>query len=179
MLTAFLAAAAAAALPAPACRIDRAVYRLNADPAYTAGFARQDRRKVSLGSDLVFWLKTPGRTYWFYLASPNGYGGTYIAPDIDPRAAAKLDDEAVAARPQAEPALIPLDAFRPNLEAYPSPPQSSDSAPALLFARGLGPELWYEPARLSGGDESAAQESMPVGLFQPAGCGGPPAPALK
>ena len=72
LLTAMVAAAQP--LPAADCPIDRAVYRLNGDAAFTAGFARQDRRK-SLGSNLAFWLRTPEHLYWFSLGSPNGSSG--------------------------------------------------------------------------------------------------------
>jgi hypothetical protein len=165
-------------LAAPACPIERAVYKLEGGPEFTAGFARQDRRKVH-ASDLVFWLKTPTRTYWFSFGSPNGYGGTYIAPDIDPRLSVRLSDEeerdaAERMHKGEDRPSIEFDAFDARLKAFESPPQSTDKAPARLFARRLGPALWYEPVSLSGGDESAAQEAMPIGLFEPAGCSGPP-----
>jgi hypothetical protein len=47
-------------------------------------------------------------------------------------------------------------------------------APAFLFARGLGPSLWYDRTALAGNDPAAEQESMPIGLFEPAGCDGGP-----
>lgn len=172
-----LTIAAAALLDAPSCPIERAVYRLQEAGDYSAGFARQDRRKAH-ASDLVFWLNTPRRTYWFSFGSPNGYGGTYISPDVDPRAAARMSDEeereATGRATAGETLVIPFDAFGPDLKAYETPPQSTDPAPARLFARGLGPALWYESVRLSGNDESAEPESMPIGMFAPAGCGGPP-----
>jgi hypothetical protein len=168
----------AASVPAaPACPIDRAVYRLNGAPQFTAGFARQDRRDTA-ASDLVLWLNTPKRTYWFAFGSPNGYGGTYLSPEIDPRLSVRLSDEEErdSARKMRldEPLSLPFDAFAADLGAFRSPPQSSDKAPSLLFARALGPALWYSPVELSGGDPEAEEESMPVGLFEAAGCGGPP-----
>lgn len=173
----FTALLLAASVPAPACPIERAVYRLEGAPQFTAGFARQDRRD-RLASDLVLWLNTPKRTYWFSFGSPNGYGGTYLAPEIDPRVSATLSDaeeRAAAAKMRlAEPLSLPFDAFGPDLRAYEAPPQSTDRAPALLFARALGPALWYRPVELSGGDPGAETEPMPVGLFKAAGCGGPP-----
>ncbi len=168
----------AAAVPAaPACPIERAVYRLHGAPQFTAGFARQDRRDAAV-SDLVLWLKTPKRTYWFAFGSPTGYGGTYLAPEIDPRRSVRLSDEAerdaADKMRSSEPLSLPFDAFAADLGAFRSPPQSGDKAPSLLFARALGPALWYSPVELSGGDREAEQESMPVGLFEAAGCGGPP-----
>ncbi len=175
MLTALLLAAA---VPAPpACPIERAVYRLDRAPRFTAGFARQDRRD-RLASDLVLWLNTPKRTYFFSFGSPNGYGGTYLAPEIDPRLSVRLSDEeerdAAQKMRMDEPLTLPFDAFAADLRAFGAPPQSTDRAPSLLFARALGPALWYSPTELAGGDPKAEAESMPVGLFEAAGCGGPP-----
>ncbi len=170
----------AAAVPAsPACPIEKAVYRLKGDSGFTAGFARQDRRD-SAASDLVLWLKTPKRTYWFGFGSPNGYGGTYLGPELDPRVSVRLSDDeerAAAERMQPpDPLSIEFDAFRADLGAFQAPPQSRDKAPALFFARGLGPALWYGPSTLAGNDSTAEQEGMPIGLFVAAGCGGPPKP---
>jgi hypothetical protein len=175
MLTALLLAAAVPA--APACPIERAVYQLKGDTKFTAGFARQDRRDSGV-SDLVFWLNTPKRTYWFGFGSPNGYGGTYLNPEIDPRISIRLSDDEerdAAERMQApDPLNLEFDAFRADLGAFQAPPQSRDKPPALLFARSLGPALWYGPSTLAGNDSTAQQEAMPIGLFVPAGCGGPP-----
>jgi hypothetical protein len=175
MLTALLLAAA---VPAPpACPIEKAVYRLKGDPKFTAGFAKQDRRN-SGASDLVLWLKTPKRTYWFAFGSPNGYGGTYLSPELDPRVSVRLsDDEEWAAGKKmetAEPLGLRFDAFAADLAAFQGPPQSSDKPPALLFARDLGPALWYSPVSLAGNDPTVEAEGMPIGLFVAAGCGGPP-----
>ena len=175
MLTALLLAAA---VPAPpGCPIDRAVYRLKGDPGFTAGFARQDRRDSGV-SDLVLWLNTPKRTYWFAFGAPKGYGGAYLNPEIDPRVSIRLSDDAerdAARRMQpAEPLNLEFDAFRADLAAFQAPPRASDRPPAFLFARGLGPALWYAPSTLAGNDPAASQEGMPIGLFVAAGCGGPP-----
>ena len=171
------AIASAQPLPIPACPIERPVYRLRGSPEFTTGFARQDRRK-SLASNLAFWLRTPDHTFWFAMESPNGYGGLYVRPDIDPRRSVRLDDEAERAANERietlDPPRLPLDAFRADLSAYDNAPQADDPPPALLFARALGPALWYDWTRLGGGDPGALQESMPIGLFEPAGCDGPP-----
>jgi hypothetical protein len=175
MLTALLLAAAVPA--APACPIDRAVYRLKGDSRFTAGFARQDRRDSGV-SDLVLWLYTPKRTYWFAFEAPNGYGGTYLNPELDPRVSVRLSDDeerdAAERMKPAEPLNVAFDAFRPDLKAFQAPPRSSDKPPAFLFARGLGPALWYGPSALAGNDSAAVQEGMRIGLFVAAGCGGPP-----
>lgn len=171
MLTALLLAAAVPA--APACPIERAVYRLKGAPQFTAGFARQDRRDSAV-SDLVLWVRTPKRTYWFGFNAPNGYGGTYLAPDLDPRVSVRLsdDEERDAAEKMAtpDPLSIEFDAFRADLSAFQAPPRSTDKPPSLLFARGLGPALWYGPATLAGNDPKAESEAMPIALFVAAGC---------
>jgi len=177
LLLAMAAAVPPPVLPAPPCPIDRAVYRLHGAPQFTAGFARQDRRRI-YASDLVLWLKTPTRIYWFSFGSPNGYGGTLLEPELDPRRVARMNDdaehEAGAAANGREPLSIPFDAFGADLAAFDGPPQSADPPPALLFARGIGPLMWYNWTALAGGDPAATQESMPIGLFEAAGCGGPP-----
>jgi hypothetical protein len=164
--------AAAAQLAQPACPIDRQVYRLQGDARFSAGFARLDPR-LPHASDLAFWLKTPARTYWFSFHAPNGYGGTIIMPDLDPEAAARslTEDtpELPDGEPGEEPVLIAFDAFRSDLSVYQAPPQVDDPAPARLFARELGPALWYNPAGLAR-DPSAAPEAMPTGMFAPAEC---------
>lgn len=176
MLTALLLAAA---VPTPpACPIERAVYRLRGAPTFVAGFARQDRRNAAV-SDLAFWVETPNRTYWFSFGSPNGYGGTFITPGLDPRRSAKRsDDEEHAAlqrlKAVEEPVSLGFHAFDSGLEAFPYPPGSDSSPPALVFVPDLGRTLWYSPATLAGGEETARQEAMPTGFFEPAGCGGPP-----
>jgi len=174
MLSLLLAAAAPAP---PACPIEKAVYRHRSDPGFTAGFARQDRRDSS-ASDLVLWLKTPKRTYWFAFGSPNGYGGTYLTPELDPRISVRLSDDEerdAAERMQTpDPLSIHFDAFRADLRAFSGPPQSSHKPPSFLFARSLGPALWYGPSTLAGNDPKAESEGMPIGLFVAAGCGGPP-----
>ena len=175
MLTALLLAAAVP--QPPGCSIEKAVYRLKSDPKFTAGFARQDRRDSGV-SDLVLWLRTPRRTYWFGFAAPNGYGGTYLTPEIDPRVSVRLSDDeerdAAERMAPAEPLDIEFDAFGADLRAFTAPPRSTDKPPALLFARGLGPALWYGPSTLAGNDAKAEQEGMPIGFFVPAGCAGPP-----
>jgi hypothetical protein len=175
MITALLLAAAVP--QPPACPIDKAVYRLKGDGKFTAGFARQDRRDSGV-SDLVLWLKTPKRTYWFGFAAPNGYGGTYLTPEIDPRVSARLSDDEERALAEkmdpAEPLNVEFDAFAANLSVFEAPPRSADKAPSLLFARGLGPALWYSPSALAGNDEKVEREGMPIGFFVPVGCGGAP-----
>ena len=44
--------------------------------------------------DLVFWLKTPKRTYFFSFSEPqrHEWGGPVISPDLDPRRAAGMDE---------------------------------------------------------------------------------------
>jgi hypothetical protein len=169
----------AAAVPAPpACPIERAVYRLHGAPTFTAGFARQDRRNAAV-ADLAFWVRTPSRTYWFQFQAPNGYGGTFIAPGLDPRRSVEMsdDEEAEAAarlKEMEEPVSLGFHAFDGGLEALPHPPGADSPPPALVFVPDLGRTLWYSPSALAGGDPAAAEESMPTGLFEPAGCAGPP-----
>ncbi|HYE28601.1 MAG TPA: hypothetical protein VEA61_10255 [Allosphingosinicella sp.] len=169
----------AAAVPSPpACPIDRAVYRLHGAPAFTAGFARHDRRNAH-ASDLAFWVRTPLRTYWFSFGSANGYGGTFVSPALDPRRSAVMSDDALydaldRLKAVEEPVSLGFHAFDTGLGAFPYPPGGDSPAPALIFVPDLGRTLWYSPVALAGGDETARKEAMPTGLFEPAGCDGPP-----
>ena len=152
------------------CPIERSVYQLSSDPAFTAGFAPQDPH-LAFYSDLAVWLRTPRRTYWFSLESPSGQGGTYLVPSVDPRTAAAVDDAPRDAdEGQEAPLRIAFDVFGADLGPWPAPPRRGDPAPAFLFARDLGPALWYDWVRLAAGDRSAAQEVMPVGTFRPMAC---------
>jgi hypothetical protein len=158
------------------CPIERAVYHLRIAPEFTAGFALQDPRKAQR-YDLVFWLKTPKRTYFFSFHEPRWnegdylHEGAYIVPDIDPKRAAKLDDYSVMEHPdwirRAEP--IAFDTFSPEMYAW-RVPHSGNPAPPLIFARGIGPLLWREPDLLTAGDGRAEQEEMPLGIFELAAC---------
>lgn len=165
----------AAAVPSPpACPIERAVYRLHGAPTFTAGFERLDRRGAS-ASDLAFWVKTPLRTYWFEFGSPNGYGGTFVSPALDPgRSVGMSDDELYEAldrlKAVGEPVSLGFHAFDSGLESFPYPPATGSAPPALIFVPDLGRTLWYSPVELAGGDPSAKDEAMPTGLFEPAGC---------
>lgn len=165
----------AAAVPTPpACPIERSVYRLHGAPTFTAGFARQDRRNT-LVSDLAFWVETPLRTYWFSFGTPNGYGGTFINPGLDPSRASKLDDdeehEALQRlRAVEEPVSLGFHAFDSGLEALSNPPGTGTAPPAFIFVPDLGRSLWYSPVELAGGDPAARDEAMPIALFEAAGC---------
>jgi len=123
-------------------------------------------------------MTTPRRTYWFAFSAPNGYGGTFISPDIDPRVARQKTDAELDAEDrdvaQGDEELIALefDAFHADLTSYDAPPRSSDPAPARLFARRLGSSLWYNPVGLSGGDAAARQEAIPIAMFKPLRCRG-------
>ena len=155
--------------PAASCPIERSVYQLSSEPAFTAGFAPQDPH-LAFYSDLAVWLRTPRRTYWFSLESPSGYGGTYLVPSVDPRTAAVDDAWRDADEGQEAPLRIAFDVFGADLGPWSAPPRRGDPPPAFLFARDLGPALWYDWVRLASGDASATQESMPVGTFRPIGC---------
>ena len=162
----------------PDCPIERSVYRLHGAPTFTAGFARQDRRNAP-ASDLAFWVRTPLRTYWFSFGSPNGYGGTYINPGLDPRRSAEMDDDEEHEALQRlkaveEPVSLGFHAFDSGLEALAYPPGRDMTPPALIFVPDLGRTLWYSPVELAGGDGTARDEAMPTGFFEPAGCQGPP-----
>ena len=130
------------------CPIDRVVYRQPGNPETTAGFSRQIV-KSSFASDIVFWLKSGQQQFWFGFSSPNGYGGTYIAPQIDPALVkpAKDDDSTPDDRlpgdKSEQPVSMMFDAFDAQQMTFDGPPQSTDHAPARIYARELGPLFHY------------------------------------
>jgi hypothetical protein len=158
---------ASPALAEPACSIERAVYRLHGAPQFRAGFARE-RVATSIVSNLRFYLKTPRRIYWFGFESPNGYGGTFLFPQVDP--AKETGDEPDGPALDDSVRDLTFDAFRADLSVWETPPASGDPAPAHLFARGLGAPLWYNPVDLANGDKSAEPETMPIAMFDLAEC---------
>ena len=160
------------------CPADRAVYRLRTgmEAAFTAGFARQDPRKAER-YDLVFWLKTPLRTYYFSFSDPHRleWGGPYISPDIDPKRAANMDDYRLEYETEEVRGKLSLefDTFSPELYEW-GIPSSINPAPALIVSRGLAWELRHRPHLLSGGDYQAQSEEMPSGLFLLSECAAEP-----
>ena len=151
------------------CPVDRAVYRLRMDQdcVFTAGFARQDPRKAER-YDLVFWLKTPKRTYWFSFSEPRRFegGGPVISPEIDPKRAAAMDEYRLEYETEQVRGHLALDfdSFSPELYDW-GVPAIINPPPALIFARGLAEALRERPRELSGGDHRAEAEEMPSGLF--------------
>jgi hypothetical protein len=133
-------------LARPACPIARAEYSQPGNSGVTAGFALQNV-KTSYASDLAFWVKANGETYWFGFQSPNGYGRTYIyqrlAPDVIKPVAHESTPNDQAAGLEDEPKTIMFDAFDTRMNAYATVPQADSKAPAFLFARELGPLFHY------------------------------------
>ena len=178
------AAANAQMLDAPQCPIDKAIYVLKGAPEFTAGFTRLAHSRMT--SDLLFWIKTPKRVFWFGFESPNGYGGTWLSPSVS---AALLDKEDMREEGEAPPAIkdweasakkagdepdplqnITFDTFGPDLTAAEGPPQANDPAPSRIFMRGIGQALWYSWTWAAAGDPKAEQESIPTAMWEPKGC---------
>jgi hypothetical protein len=171
-------------LDAPACPPLKAVYQLQGAEEYTAGFGKRGHPPAV--SDLMFWVRTPRRTYWFAFASPNGVGGTWIVPTVAPEVhdaedAGEEGEPAPAIRnwkasqPEPEAPHDPLqnitfDAFARDLAIFASPPQSTDRAPARIFLRGLGQALWYSWSWAAAGDPAAQQDSIPTAMWEPKEC---------
>jgi hypothetical protein len=133
-------------LARPACPIARAEYSQPGNSGVTAGFALQNV-KTSYASDLAFWVKANGQTYWFGFQSPNGYGGTYIyqrlAPDVIKPVAHESTPNDQASGLEDEPKNMMFDAFDARMNAYDTVPQADSKAPAFLYARELGPLFHY------------------------------------
>jgi hypothetical protein len=164
------------------CPIDRVILTQSETPGVRAGFARQKVRS-NYASDLVFFVQRGNDRFWFGFSSPNGYGGTYIHPQIDPSQVKqpntdegpddRLPTMIVADAEQSheiryEQLRMDFDAFGPDLAIYPGPPQSTDPAPAFIFARELGPHFYYA------GNRGLYNLTEPVGvnidLWRATGC---------
>jgi len=153
------------------CRSERALYTLNSDPAFTAGFI-PSQHFASMASDLYFWVRSPQRTYWFTFDISNGYGGISLGPVGDPYVAADGD-------PDNGPVTFEVgDLNAGSLNVYPmladmtvlnSPPSLGDPAPDALFAPELGSLLWYEPRAITQ-DKTAMRDPMDRGVFRLTGC---------
>ena len=179
LVWAVLAGGGLAITPAAAatCPIDRTVYAQAGNAGVTAGFARQ-RVRSDYASDLVFWVKSGKQQFWFSLSSPNGYGGTYISPQIDPRLvkpAADDGDTPDARLPAARAAGAPdgpsiaFDAFHKDLTVYDGPPQSTDAAPAYLFSRELGAAFHYNHNGEPLGPQTETV-GIDIAFWRPASC---------
>jgi len=160
------------------CPVDRAVYRLRTgmESDFTAGFARQDPRKAER-YDLVFWLKTPRRTYFFSFSEPERFegGGPFISPDLDPKRAAAMDDYRLEDETERVRSGLALefDTFSPELYEW-GVPAIINPPPALIVTRGLARALRDRPHELAGGDYRAEPEIMPSGLFLLSECAAHP-----
>lgn len=151
-LAALAGSAAQAVAPRAPCTILNTTYVQPGNPGVTAGFAKPKVQSSAM-TDLVFWLKADGQTFWYRLSSPNGYGGLFITPQRNP---AELVEDKNGEMPDDRlPGMIPaegeeegdyqmmFDAFDAKLDAFASPPTSKDRPPAYLYTRELGRLFHY------------------------------------
>lgn len=165
------AAAQETASDQPACPAERAVYTLNSDPAFTAGFIPA-RHHASMASNLYFWIKSPERTYWFTFGIGNGYTGISLGPVGDPYVAADGDPDngPMTIEPdQSSYAYLRIYPMQRDLTVIENPPNAADPAPDAMFAPEIGTLLWYAP-RDATLDETAERDPMNRGVFIRSGC---------
>lgn len=164
------------------CPIDRVIYTQSDAPDVIAGFAKQKVRS-NFASDLVFFVQRGSDRFWFGFSSPNGYAGTYIHPQIDPKQVKQsntdeapddrlpamiVEDEEQADETSYDRQRMNFDAFKSDLTIFAGPPQSTDPSPAFIFARELGPHFYYA------GNNDLYQLTAPVDinieLWRPTAC---------
>jgi hypothetical protein len=187
-VTALLVSSATTAIAAPktkpktVCPIERSLYTQKGNPGVSMGFAKQGL-KTSYASDLVLYVQRGKDKFWFGFQAPNGYGGTYMYPRIDPKLVKVAPDgdtpsdtlqpgndtpEAIEAAKGETVATLNFDAFDAKLDAFNGPPQLSNKAPAFIFARDLGPLFHYAH------NGNLYKLSEPVGIeiamWRPTGC---------
>lgn len=175
----FFPDAQAATATGISCPAERAIYTLNSDSRFTAGFIPAGHF-ASMASNLYFWLRSPQRTYWFTMVVGNGYTRIALDPVGDPHVPAGGD-------PNNGP--VELDAgeinrgsmyvyvMRRDMSVLEMPPSKGDDAPEALFAPEIGSVLWYAPRAITQ-DETAMRDPMDRGVFLHTGClGEAPEPA--
>lgn len=163
-----------------ACPAERAVYTLNSDPAFGAGFIPA-KHFASMASNLYFWIKSPQRTYWFTLGVGVGYTGVSLGPVGDPYVAAGGDPDngPVEIEPDEDSyRYLRIYPMQRDLTVLENPPIAGDPAPHAMFAPEIGTLLWYSP-RDATLDETAERDPMDRGVFIRSGCAdAAPPPAL-
>jgi hypothetical protein len=169
-------------LTAVSCPITQAIYTQKGNPGVSMGFAKQGI-KTSYASELVLYVQRGKDKFWYGFEAPNGYGGTYLYPRLDPKLVKPAADgetpsdtlppgdpspEAIEAAKDESIATLNFDAFDAKLDAFTGPPQLSSKAPAYIFARDLGPLFHYAH------NGNLYKLSEPVGIeiamWRPTGC---------
>lgn len=152
------------------CLVERAVYRLRGSAGVTAGFTGQ-RFQTNYASNLFFWIRTPDkRKWWFSMNTPNGFAGISLSPDVDANKITKADHEAEEP-PQTKDAIqVDFDMFDRNYNVIATTPQRGIRAPAHLYARGIGPLIWYNPIGAANGDKTAKVVPVPIAMYDLTGC---------
>ena len=181
----FVAMALVAATPATAktCPIERTIYKQPGNNNVSAGFVKIDPRETPV-SDLLFFVERKGERFFFGFASPNGYGGAYIFPRVDPAKAPfdpNSDDVTEWRLPgqiEAESALtegrepedysMEFDAFDAKLRPSDSPPTSKNQPPQYIFSRELGPHFAY--AHVGNLYDLKEQVIVEIAMWRPSGC---------
>lgn len=186
-----LATATPALAAAPAsCPITRAIYTQPGNPGVALGFTKQSV-KSRFASDLVLLLNAGQQSFWFGFDMPNGYGGPYITPQIDPKLVkdvpedsegspddrispdgAPLDPSEEARASYYTDNQMDFDAFDARLINLARVPQANDAPPRYLFARGLGPLFHY--AHNGGLYRLTAQVNVTRDLWRLSGCAAKP-----
>ena len=148
----------------PSCQAEHPIYKLRGAPGVTAGFTRQ-RYQINYASNLFFWVRTTyGRQWWFSMNSPNGFGGTFLSPDVDATKITKADREADQLSAAEDSVVVDFDMFDRDYGIINTLPRAGTRAPSHLFARGLGPLVWYNPIGAANGDKPAKTASIPIAM---------------
>jgi hypothetical protein len=169
MFALIILAASPAAAPIASCTAANAVYALRGAPGVTAGFVQQ-RFQINFASDLFFFVDIKGRRWWFSQNAPNGDAGVYLTPDRDPRTITPADRETEPVEPAVQPPQVDFDMFDSRFDVMVEAPQSGSAAPAHLYARGLGPLLWNNPAAAANDDPSATAVAIPLAMYDLVAC---------
>lgn len=143
------------------CYADSALYVLNSDSSFTAGF------DFSMSDDQnpIFYVNSEktGRRYWFVLNLGNGWSDVIARPIVDSE-----KEKGVIKLTKRAGDLPALGFYEINDRFKPSSmlPMAKMAAPAHLFLPQLGNSLYYFGLAFSDrNDENEAREQLPLGLF--------------
>jgi len=188
-LIAVTATPAWAATPAT-CPITRAIYTQPGNPGVQMGFTKQVV-KSRFSSDLVLVLSAGKQRFWYGFDMPNGYGGPYITPQIDPKLVKDVPEDGEGSPDdRISPDGTPLDPSEEAQSAYYTEnqmdfdafdgrminlarvPQANDTPPRYLFARALGPLFHY--AHNGGLYRLTAEVNITRDMWRLSGCAAQP-----
>ena len=147
------------------CKLENAVYLLNSDTSFSAGF--EPSGQTSGGPLLYISSEKTGREYWFALTIGNGMSHTLLTPINKPNKKQEIKKTQKGAN---TPALYFYTINNKNTVDS-LPPEDHATAPQNIFIPSLGPSLFYFSSSFTDTyDVGDKREQMPLGIFSLSEC---------